>query len=73
MNNQNLADQLKYLKLVLVRDIKEASLPNRKAYVILIQTLLFTEFSVGANNLGDCDDGYGGDGVRKRKASKRKS
>jgi len=72
MNNQNLAEQLKNLKLVLGRDIKEASLPNRKAYVILIQTLLFTEFSVGANNLGDCDDGYGGDGVRKRKASKKR-
>jgi len=74
MNNQDLADQLKHLKLVLGRDIKKTSLLNRKAYVILVQTLLFTEFGVGANNLDleDCDDGYGGDGVRKRKASKRK-
>jgi len=68
MNNQDLADQLKHLKLVLGRDIKKTSLPNRKAYVIHIQTLLFTEFGVGAsaNNLEDGDDGYGGDGVRKR-------
>ena len=34
MNNQDLADQLKHLKLVLGRDIKKTSLPNRKAYVI---------------------------------------
>jgi len=72
MNNQDLADQLKHLKLVLGRDIKKTSLPNRKAYVIRIQTLLFTEFGVGANNLEDGDDGYGGDGVRKRKARKSK-
>ena len=70
MNNQDLTDQLKHLKLVLGRDIKKTSLPNRKAYVIRIQTPLFTEFGVGANNLEDCDDGYGGDGMRKRKASK---
>jgi len=72
MNNQDLADQLKHLKLVLSRDIKKTSLPNRKAYVIRIQTLLFTEFGVGVNNLEDGDDGYGGDGVRKRKASKKR-
>jgi len=36
MNNQDLADQLKHLKLVLGRDIKKTSLPNRKAYVIRI-------------------------------------
>jgi len=72
MNNQDLADQLKHLKLVLGRDIKKTSLPNRKAYVIRIQTLLFTEFGVDANNLEDGDDGYGGDGVRKRKASKKR-
>jgi len=57
---------------VLGRDIKKTSFPIRKAYVIRIQTLLFTEFGVGANNLEDDDDGYGGDGVRKRKASKRR-
>jgi len=34
--------------------------------------LLFTEFGVGANNLEDGDDGYGGDGVRKRKARKKR-
>jgi len=72
MNNQDLADQLKHLKLVLGREIKKTSLPNRKAYVILIRTLLFTEFGVGANNLEDGDHGYGGDGVRKRKASKKR-
>jgi len=72
MNNQDLTDQLKHLKLVLGRDVKKTFLLNRKAYVIRIQTLLFTEFGVGANNLEDCDDGYGGDGMRKRKASKRR-
>jgi len=72
MNNQDLADQLKHLKLKLGRNIKKTFLPNRKAYVIRIQTLLFTEFGMGANILENGDYGCGGDGVRKRKARKSK-
>jgi hypothetical protein len=68
MSNSDLADQLKLIKLVLGRDIKKTTLPNRKAYVIRIQALLFNELGAGANDLEDGDDGYGGTGVRKRKA-----
>lgn len=72
MQNSDLADQLKLLKLVLGREIKQTALGNRKAYVLRLQALLFAEFGSAANDLPDGDDGYGGEGVRRRKAGKKK-
>jgi hypothetical protein len=67
MSNSELADQLKLIKLVLGRDMKKTTLPNRKAYVICIQALLFNELGAGANDLADGDNGYNATGGRKRK------